>query len=152
MDTLQHADAVTRRVDLLPTGPVVSLARRFPVDPRRLWQAHEALALPEGELQVELGEAPNRLRGTHERGGRTVALVALDVVRDGGHCLATLQVAPVEEEWREAALRWDRVLWQLGRRVDDDAPTTAEPTAAEVEQFTAAARELWEVAAVQAGA
>ncbi|WP_374928315.1 hypothetical protein [Kytococcus sedentarius] len=159
MDAVQHADAVTRRVESLPGGHVVALTRVLPGRPRTVWPVWEEVASGVGPaLVAEQVEEPTSWRGRWETDGRTT-WVAVDLGLDGGQTVLTVQHAvPDDAVWQETGpagvgLRWDVVLRELGERLDPEGDGAEAPAAGVQDgDFLAATTELWVAAHVQAGA
>ncbi len=171
MDAVQHADAVTRRVEALASGWVVSLSRVVPGRPRTVWPHWEGQAAGLAPaLVAEQVEAPSTWRGRWEEPDRT-GWVAVDLGADGGQTVVTVQHAvPDDAAWQQlgpagVGLRWDGALRELGQALDPDGPASGGQGAgeqtgdaaeageeAEQEAFWTAVTDLWVVAAVQSGA
>ncbi|WP_141494606.1 hypothetical protein [Kytococcus schroeteri] len=159
MDAVQHVDAVTRRVEPLGEGWVLSLSRVVPGVPRTVWPHWQQAVASTGARADELLD-PEGWRGSLEVDGVT-SWVAADLARDGGQTVLTVQHAlpagVVDGPQQDVAaalvargLVWDRLLWGLGRAVEAERGELEDVPAREDEAADAAS-ELWRVAARQAG-
>ncbi|WP_462418762.1 SRPBCC domain-containing protein [Kytococcus sp. Marseille-QA3725] len=175
MDAVQHVDAVTRRVEQLGAGWLLSLGRVLPGRPRELWRSWatpqdvrawwplaEAPARwePGAEFTdgsgtvhvVERCEEPELLRLVLRRDG-VESFVAVDLAVDGGQTVLTVQHALPDGDpagLGTLGVGWDRVLWGLAGQVERTRGEDEGLPPREDEAERAAA-ELWEVAFVQAG-